>query len=479
MPLLNPKTDFLLSNTINELLSRLPRDEFRRMVDEIHEACLREGITYIHQRDNTPRVIPLMPCPRIVNPIQRSYFHYVCLQIIDALKRLCAVYINDPQVRKLLPLSEDEEQWVMDAWGQNVPRYHTVISRLDANTEFSALDWRENFQFFEANSVGIGGLHYSSLAEKIILEVVSPRLKRLEPELYLEPNDDMRDLLLDELRLHARSIGRPQCNIAFLDDPKNISGITEYPRLAEYFNEHGHAAVVADPREIRFHDDELYYRDMVVDGFYRDMDIKQCIALEKSEGIDLTPIRKAFQRNQVISSLAGDFDHKSCWELFTDDQYCHHFTAAQWRIFNRHILWTRLIRDTKTADETGRMIDLIPYIQSHRPYLVIKPNREYGGIGVTIGPDVTQSDWEGVLKEAVEHPWTYVVQRYSAVRCQSLPMLQPDGSVVPEDFYITCGFVVTAKDIGLVGRSSRKSVVNVAQEGGMTAVLMILDQQRF
>ncbi len=479
MPLLNPKTDFLLSNTINELLSRLPRDEFRQMVDEIHEACLREGITYIHQRDNTLRVIPLMPCPRIVNPIQRSYFHYVCLQIIDALKRLCAVYINDPQVRKLLPLSEDEEQWVMDAWGQNVPRYHTVISRLDANTEFSALDWRENFQFFEANSVGIGGLHYSSLAEKIILEVVSPRLKRLEPELYLEPNDDMRDLLLDELRLHARSIGRRQCNIAFLDDPKNISGITEYPRLAEYFNEHGHAAVVADPREIRFHNDELYYRDMVVDVFYRDMDIKQCIALEKSEGIDLTPIRKAFQRNQVISSLAGDFDHKSCWELFTDDQYCHHFTAAQWRIFNRHILWTRLIRETTTADETGRMIDLIPYVQNHRPYLVIKPNREYGGIGVTIGPDVTQSEWEGVLKEAVEHPWTYVVQRYSAVRCQSLPMLQPDGSVVPEDFYITCGFVVTAKDIGLVGRSSRKSVVNVAQEGGMTAVLMILDQQRF
>ncbi len=217
MPLLIPKTDFLLSNTVNELLLRLPRQEFRQMVDEIHEACLREGITYIHQRDNTLRVIPLMPCPRIVNPIQRSYFHYVCLQIIDALKRLCAVYINDPQVRKLLPLSEDEEQWVMDSWGRDVPRYHTIISRLDANTDFSALDWRENFQFFEANSVGIGGLHYSSLAERIVLQVVGQRLKGMEPELYLEPNDDMRDLLLDELRLHARSIGRRQCNIAFLD----------------------------------------------------------------------------------------------------------------------------------------------------------------------------------------------------------------------------------------------------------------------
>ena len=61
MPLLNPKTDFLLSNTINELLLQLPREEFRQMVGEIHEACLREGITYIHQRDNTLRVIVMSP----------------------------------------------------------------------------------------------------------------------------------------------------------------------------------------------------------------------------------------------------------------------------------------------------------------------------------------------------------------------------------------------------------------------------------
>ena len=479
MALPNPKTDFLLSNTINELLLKLPRQEFRRMVQEIDEACLREGITYIPQSDNTLQVIPLMPAPRIINPIQRSYFHYVCLQVIDALKKLCAVYINDPQVRKLLPLSEEEEKWVMAAWGENVPRYHTVISRLDANTEFSALDWRENFQFFEANSVGIGGLHYCSLAEKIILEVVGPRLKRMEPELYLEPNDDMRDLLLDELRLHARSIGRKQCRIAFLDDPKNISGITEYPRLAEYFNSRGHDAVVADPREIRIQNDELYFRDQVIDVIYRDMDIKQCIALEKSEGIDLQPIRKAFERNQVISSLAGDFDHKSCWELFTDDFFCHHFTAAQWRIFNRHILWTRLIRETKTTDESGRIIDLIPYIEKNRPYLVLKPNREYGGLGVTIGPEVSQAQWEATLNGAVAQPFTYVVQRYAPVRSRSFPMLQADGSVAPEDFYLTCGFVVTAKDIGLVGRSSRRSVVNVAQQGGLTTVLMILDQQRF
>jgi hypothetical protein len=472
------KTDFLLGHALDELLLKLPKHEFRQMAEEVHEACLEKGITYIH-RDNTTRVIPLMLSPRVINPIQRSYFHYVCLQIIDALKKLCAAYISEPHVRKLLPLSEGEEQWILDAWGEHMPRCHTIISRLDANTDFSALDWRENFQFFEANSVGIGGLYYSSIAEKIILEIVGPRLQRLEPELFLEPNDDMRDLLLDELKLHARSLGRRQCNVAFLDDPKNVSGITEYPRLAEYFLSKGHQAVVADPREIRLDRNELYYRDMRVDVMYRDMDVKQCLALEKNEGIDLGHIKKAFQRNQVVSSLAGEFDHKSCWELFTDDRYAHFFTAAQWRIFNRHMLWTRLIRETMTSEETGRMIDLIPYIQKQRPYLVIKPNREYGGVGVTIGPEVSQPEWEAVLQEAVTHPCTYVVQRYSPVRSKMFPVLSAAGEVTTEEHFLTCGFVVTAKDIGLVGRSSRKSIVNVAQQGGLTTILMVLDQQRF
>jgi uncharacterized circularly permuted ATP-grasp superfamily protein len=109
----------------------------------------------------------------------------------------------------------------------------------------------------------------------------------------------------------------------------------------------------------------------------------------------------------------------------------------------------------------------------------MKPNREYGGLGVTIGPEISQAHWEAMLNEAAAQPFTYVVQRYAPVRSRSFPMLQPDGTVAPEDFYLTCGFVVTAKDIGLVGRSSRRSVVNVAKQGGLTTVLMILDQQRF
>jgi hypothetical protein len=470
------RTDFLRSNALHDLFLKLPKQEICQIAKEVQNRAKEQGLSYIDDA-GVEGVIPLMLRPRIIDPIQRSYFHYVCLQIVDALKRLPALYLADPRVRRLLPLEETEEDWLRETWGKGVPRFHTMITRLDANTDFTANDWREDFQFFEANSVGIGGLYYAPIAERIILDVVGPRLQELEPELYLEPNYDTRDLLLDELRLHARSVRRPRCHIALLDDPDNVGGITEYPRLAEYFQGHGHQAVLADPREIVCQGDELLYRGLPIDIFYRDIELKQCVHIEATQGRELSAIRQAFRQNQVISSLAGDFDHKSCWEIFTDDQFAHHFSAAQWRIFSRHVLWTRLIRDTRTSDDSGRVIDLVPYIAKHRHELVIKPNREFGGTGVTLGAETEPAVWEQVLQEAVAHPYCHVVQRYAPVRSKDFPVVRDDGSVAGESFHVTCGFIVSASAIGIVGRASKKSVVNIAQRGGLTTVLMILDQQ--
>src|SRR5215471_2291282 len=99
------KSDFLQSNALNELFLKIPKDEIRQIAQEVQAECIKNGVTYVDD-DGVARVIPLMLRPRIINPIQRSYFHYVCLQLVDALKKAAGVYIRDPQVRKLLPISE-------------------------------------------------------------------------------------------------------------------------------------------------------------------------------------------------------------------------------------------------------------------------------------------------------------------------------------------------------------------------------------
>jgi hypothetical protein len=44
---------------------------------------------------------------------------------------------------------------------------------------------------------------------------------------------------------------------------------------------------------------------------------------------------------------------------------------------------------------------------------------------------------------------------------------------------VTCGFTMTAGQTGVLGPAAKGSVVNVALKGGLTTVLMILDQQQF
>ena len=40
-------------------------------------------------------------------------------------------------------------------------------------------------------------------------------------------------------------------------------------------------------------------------------------------------LKQAFVNNQVISSIAGELDHKSSFEIFTNPEFAGLFTAAE------------------------------------------------------------------------------------------------------------------------------------------------------
>ena len=112
----------------------------------------------------------------------------------------------------------------------------------------------------------------------------------------------------------------------------------------------------ADPRELRVKGDEVFYEDVRIDVAYRDYEMRELVALEKEIGRPLDAMRLLFRQNRVVSSIVGDFDHKSCFEVLTDpamsEQY---FSADDRRLFRRHVLWTRVVADRRTRlPETTR-----------------------------------------------------------------------------------------------------------------------------
>ena len=100
----------------------------------------------------------------------------------------------------------------------------------------------------------------------------------------------------------------------------------------------------ADPRELRLVGDEVFYEDVRVDVAYRDYEIRDLLALEREHGKPLDAIRALFLQNRMVSSIGGDLDHKSCFEVLTSEELAaRYFSVAERQLFRRHVLWTRVV----------------------------------------------------------------------------------------------------------------------------------------
>ncbi len=149
-----------------------------------------------------------------------------------------------------------------------------------------------------------------------------------------------------------------------------------------------------------------------------------------------------------------------------------YFQAEERQVFRRHILWTRSFRSRQTVLPDGDRGDLVSYTRSERELLVLKPNRSYGGDRVLLGHLLSQAEWEQAIDESLANPGGWVVQRLANLPVNEFPVVDAQGHVHLEPFYTVMGFAPTKYGLGIVGRASQKQVVNVAQRGGMCAVLI-------
>jgi diaminobutyrate-2-oxoglutarate transaminase len=468
------RVDVRLGHTVNEVFLKIPTAEARELYARVEEEAGKQGLHY-EEDDGTVRTVPILMRPRLIRPEQEEYFHKVCLELTRAIEKLARLYVGDPRVRALLPFTEREERWLRDIWAKVARQPQTVVARLDANAEFESPDWDHSFSFFETNGVGVGGMHYAPECADIVRRLVVPAMHRYAPALVLRAQDDMRQLLLEQITMHAQAIHKRRLNTAFIQTRAH-GGPTEFPFLVEYLKNHGIPAAHVDPLELHLKGENLYAGDMPVDIVYRDAEIREYIRYEEA-GENVAALKTAFRRNQVVSSLAGEFDHKSTFEVLTTPELAEHFTLKQQKIFRRHVLWTRIVSERRTADPDGEEIDLLPWLRRNKDQLVLKPNRSFGGTGIVVGPHVDLASWDSALSDALKEQADsggVVVQRYVDVPVKDFPVLGSDGGIHLEEFYVVCGFLATPRGVSILGRASKKRVVNVGQKGGLTAILVLV-----
>jgi len=460
-----------LATRVQNAFDRIPEAALIDLMHAIRRAADERHVAY--QRDGVTEIIRLLPVPLILRPDQLGYTHYVSQTIMNCIKRLPDLYFDVPEIHEILRVTPPEEEWLRECCTPAHREANPVFGRLDAVVDYATAMWKDSIKFMEPNLTGIGGLHMAPTSMRIIADLVVPALLQQDPSIRLQLTDDVRGLLLQKLVEHLEAIGRPEGQIVLVDPKYAQEGPDEPDALAAFYRRrHGIDVLHADVSELRLKGDEVFYEDTRVDVVYRDAGVVDLIDLA-AEGVDVAPMRALLRQNRVVSSITADLDQKSLFEVFTDPALVQRFlTVEERQVMRRHVLWTRLVSDRHTVSPNGEEIDLLEYARRERESLVLKPNRAYGGDGVMVGPASGQGAWESAIDRALADEERWVVQQVAQIPLKSFQVLDDSDRLRVEPFFVVMGMACTRDGVAFVVRASQEHVVNIAQRGGMCAVMV-------
>jgi hypothetical protein len=423
---------------------------------------------FFHYREGRKRYIPVALEPWVFTPPQRRWCARLCAALERAAVAVFRARWKRPDLARLLPFRPDEEALLRRAYGRSFTRPETLFSRMDLAGAWTRPDWPASVRVLELNLVGIGAAYYMHAAGRAAAAWIAPELEC--GGIRLVPEDDVLDLIRGRLLLHARRLGLPRARIALVENRRILRGPFEFETMAEYWRRRGVDVVVADPIELRVRRGRLWARDVPVDVVYRDPTLAELLEGEK-EGDDLRGMWWALRHNRVVSSLAGEVDHKAIMELLSNAQFADVLPPDVRRVLAGRIPWTRVVRDARTAGPDGRLVDLAEYVRRNRRRLVLKPDRQYGGQGVLIGPRTRARDWEQAVERALRAGGGWVAQEMVPLRRQTVSFWF-GGRLRSHLRYVVTGVHATENGVAVLARFSAEPVVNITRGGGVAPVLV-------
>lgn len=242
--------------------------------------------------------------------------------------------------------------------------------------------------------------------------------------------------------------------------------------LTEHYRAHGWQAQCVDPRALSFEGGQLRAHGQVVDAVFRDALDELRLEPWRAGGDALLQAHRAGAVVVMNSFAAGLADDKSLLEALS--------TPARWsgktlKFLNKHVPMTRIVRAGPMRWGELEVNDFEAFAQQRQCELVLKPVDGYGGFNVTVGVDVSASDWAAAVRRARAAPGQYVAQAYVPLPRGELAIFDgPNSSLSRQQanvvhslwFHPHRGFV------GAFVRASTGLVVNVHQGGGLAPVLI-------
>lgn len=383
-------------------------------------------------------------------------------------ERVAQAALVDPALLRHVRLIGPEERLV-----RIDPGYATAstASRLDA---FLMPD---SLKFAEYNAESPAGLGYSETLAQIFdaLPVMQRFRDRFRTRTY-----QLMDAILEALLASYREWGgHADPPTILITDWREVPTWTEFEMLRDRFSAHGVPTIVADPRDLTFDNGALIAAGQPIDLVYRRVLIADMIAREH----DCRALLDAYTQQAVCmaNTLRCKIPHKKAFfAVLTDERYASMFTDDERALIEAHVPWTRVLADTRTK-HGDQLIDLLAFVRQQRDRMVIKPNDEYGGSGVTLGWETDAAQWDATIERALadaakgDDGASWVVQERIPVRRELFPVFDPiaDRVVMREMLVDFAPYLFRGKLAGFLTRLSATGLANVTSGGGQVPSFVV------
>jgi uncharacterized circularly permuted ATP-grasp superfamily protein len=347
------------------------------------------------------------------------------------------------------------------------PGYATAstASRLDAFLLPDSL-W-----FAEYNAESPAGIGYTQrLCELFDGTDVMSRFRQGRQVRYHRVIDALLDALIASYREWGGTSRAPTIAIV---DWREVPTWTEFEILRDAFSAAGVPTIVCDPRELMFGNGALTAQGTRIDLVYRRVLVNDVIARRDDcrALVDACAARVVCMANSFRCKLAHK---KAFFALLTDPEHESLFSPAELAVVRSHVPWTRVLDDVE-VDKGEWRGDLLELARAWREHLVLKPNDEYGGTGVTLGWELAEGEWIARLESALEDPYgTWVIQERIPVRREAFPQFDALGRVSMSDMLVDLApYLFRGRMGGYLTRLSGSGLANVTSGGGQVPAFIV------
>ena len=428
---------------------------------ESSRALLDEGLEQAKLIFGGRRLSPYLR-PHFVSETDFARISGICETVWSAIQKVKDAAVADPRVVDDLGITEIERDLVAID-----PGYVAVspTSRLDSFLTKAA------YSFVELNGESPAGIAYADAAYDIFSSL--PVMKEFAADYYVRPmygRSFMLDVLLSSYEeFLGRKPERPP-RIAIVD-LAGVPTVSEFELFREFFEQAGYPSVICTPQELEFKNNELSVSGQKIDIVYKRLLVNEYLPIIR----EYPALLDAYRAGAIcmVNSFRSKLIHKKAlFAVLTNPRHSALFSDHEREAIRAHIPWTRTVRDEET-DYFGRTVNLLEFIRTNNERLVLKPNDDYGGHGITIGWNVDQSGWNEAIQNALADG-DYLVQERVPTARETFPALTDDGRIefaeqlVDLDPLLFNGTVRSA-----FTRLSFTELANVSSGGGMVPTYVI------